>query len=101
MDDKSRIQELSDEDLDAQLNAYNDNLEGVMTGKQTGKTASGGFRANVNDVIAQAFQRIEKISERDETVDAAVKAAVHGVKRSRPIPKPPASTGPLPSKQTH
>jgi hypothetical protein len=81
-----RIHEsLSDEDLDAQLNAFNDNMEGVMTGKQTGKTASGGFRANVNDVIAQAFQRIEKISERDETVDAAVKAAAHGVKVLAPI----------------
>lgn len=85
MDDKSRIHEsLSDEDLDAQLTAYND-MEGVMTGRQTGKTADGGFKANVNDVIAEAFLRIEKASERDESVDAAVKAAAHGVKVLAPI----------------
>ena len=70
---------LSDEDLDAQLTAYNDNMEGVMTGKQTGKTVNGEFRANVNDVIAQAFQRIATISERDDTVDAAVKARIHAI----------------------
>lgn len=83
MDNKTH-DNLSDEDLDAQLTSLSD-MEGVMTVRQTGKTADGRFRANVNDVIAQAFERIEKLSERDETVDAAVKAAAHGVKVLAPI----------------
>lgn len=85
MDDKSRINEsLSDAELDAQMTAFN-HMEGMVTSRQTGKTADGGFKANVNDVIAQAFERIEKMADRDDTVDVAVKAAAHGVKVLAPI----------------
>lgn len=84
MDENSRNNHgLSDAELDAQLTALN--MEDALTSRQTGRTPEGGFKANVNDVIANAFLQIEQRSERDETVDAAVKAAAHGVKVLAPI----------------
>lgn len=73
---------LSDEELDAQLSAFN---EDVVTSQPTGKDSSGNFKTNVNDVIGQAFQRIEREAERESAVDSAVKAAAHGVKVLAPI----------------
>lgn len=83
MDDVNRSDHsLSDEELDAQLSAYNDD---VVTQHSTGKGKTGEFKANVNDVLAQAFQRIEREAERETTVDVAVKTAAHGVRVLAPI----------------
>ena len=57
MDENSRNNHgLSDAELDAQLTALN--MEDALTSRQTGRTPEGGFKANVNDVIANAFLQI-------------------------------------------
>jgi len=82
MEQPGNKRSLSDEELDAQLSAYDDDN---VTSQRTGRDRSGNFKMNANDVIGQAFQRIEKQAERESIVNDAVKAAAHGVRVLAPI----------------
>jgi hypothetical protein len=82
MEQPGNNRSLSDEELDAQLSAYDDEN---VTSQRTGKDRSGNFKMNANDIIGQAFQKIEKEAERESFVADSVKAAAHGVRVLAPI----------------
>lgn len=82
MEQPGNNRSLSDEELEAQLSAFDDDN---VTSQRTGKDRAGTFKINANDVIGQAFQRIEKQAERESFVNDAVKAAAHGVRVLAPI----------------
>lgn len=73
---------LTEAQMDSQLENSNPDL---FTRGPTAKDGAGHLKLNIRDKMAEAFVQSERLNDRQEQVDSAVKAAAHGVKILAPI----------------